>query len=137
MWKGGGYQYVDGILPPAHANRMTPSGLQQIAQALGVDALGIFEITYVIGDRGGFAIGGLGSTTVYPQGIVRFTVYDQAGQQIWRDTRAVGAVASGALRTTMGADIVENETEVINEATALAIDALLARYQQYQEPEKK
>lgn len=137
MWKGGGYQYVDGILPPAHAGRMTPSGIQQIAQALSADALGVFEITYVIGDRGGFAIGGIGSTTVYPQGIVRFTVFNKDGQEIWRDSRAVGAVAKGALRTTMGADIVENESEVINEATGLAIDALLQRYQQYQEPEKK
>ncbi len=137
MWKGGGYQYVEGILPPAHASRMSQQARQQLAGALGVDALAVVEVSYVVGDRGGFAIGGMGSTTVFPKAIIRFTVFDKDAQEIWRDTYAVGAVAKNALRTTMGADIVENESEVINEATELGIDALLARYASHQAAEAK
>jgi hypothetical protein len=132
MYKGMGYQYVDVILPPAQANRLNAQNRQVLAASLGVDAMAIVDVQYYVGDRGGFAIGGIGSTTVFPQAIINFTVVDNAGEVIWRDMRAVGAVTKEGLRTTMGAEIVANETEVLNEAASTAFDALIARYQAFQ-----
>jgi NAD(P)-dependent dehydrogenase (short-subunit alcohol dehydrogenase family) len=102
-------------------------------KALGVDAVATVNLTYTVGKTGGFAVAGMGSTTRYPVATAHLTVVDTNGQVIWEDYAAKGKVASTGLRTTMGADLVENETEVLSEAAASAFDAVIERYQAFEE----
>lgn len=129
-------QNLDGVLMSYELSRFKPAQLAELATALGVDALLTVQLTYTVGKTGGVSVGGFGSTTRFPVATVQFTVYDKAGQVIWSDPYARGAVTTEGLRTTMGADIVENESEVLNEAARTAFDAVISNYQTYQEPKK-
>lgn len=129
-------QNLDGVLMSYELSRFTPAQLAELATALGVDALVAVQVTYTVGKTGGVSIGGFGSTTRFPVATAQFTVYDKAGQVIWSDPWARGAVTSQGLRTTMGADLVENESEVLNEAANSAFDTIVSDYLTYQEPRK-
>lgn len=128
-----GTQTVDGVLTPGELTSMKKQQLGEVAQALGVDAVASVSLTYTVGKTGGFAVAGMGSTTRYPVATAHLTVVDKAGQVIWEDYAARGKVASTGLRTTMGAELVENETEVLNEAATSAFDAVIERYKNFEE----
>lgn len=128
-----GTQTVNGVLTPGELRSMKKQQLGELAKALGVDAVATVNLTYTVGKTGGFAVAGMGSTTRYPVATAHLTVVDTNGQVIWEDSAARGKVASTGLRTTMGADVVENETEVLSEAAASAFDAVIERYQSFEE----
>ncbi len=129
-------QNLDGVLLSYELARFKPDQLAAIATAIGADALITVQLTYSVGKTGGATFGGYGSITKYPLAVAQFTVYDKTGQIIWSDPYARGNVASQGLRTTMGADIVENETAVLEEAANSAFDTIISNYQTYQEPRK-
>jgi hypothetical protein len=129
-------QNLDGVLLSYELSRFKPDQLAAIATAIGADALITVQLTYNVGKTGGVSVGGFGSTTKFPVATAQFTVYDKAGQIIWSDSYARGAVATQGLRNTMGADVVENETEVLEEAANFAFDKIILNYQSYEEPKK-
>jgi len=124
-------QYVPGVLLPGQFNVFTQAERRELCAALGVDAVATAVVRYEPGKSTGFAVGGLGSRTKYPKARVHFMLVDASGQTIWQDYDAHGAVSKAGLKTTMGADIVDNETEVLSEAAASGFDAMLARYRTY------
>lgn len=124
-----GLQHLPDVLRPEVINSAKPDVRAALASELGVDAIAAVKIRYEVGSTGGFAVAGMGRTTVYPRAVINFTVYDATGQEVWNDIYARGETAKGGLATTMGADIVSNESEVLAEALANGLDALLARYQ--------
>lgn len=130
-------QYISGVLTQPQVNWMKPEEQAAIVQQMGADAMATVDIRYDVGKTGGVSIGGMGSTTKYPVASVHFKLVDARGQLIWEDYQARGQVTSQGLRTTMGAEVVENETEVLTEAATSAFDALLARYRNYQPPPPK
>lgn len=123
-----GSQAVQGVLTQYEVNALKKAQLADLAQQMGVDALATVELKYTVGKRGGVSVGGFGSTTKFPVATAHFKVTDKAGEVIWEDWVARGEVASQGLRNTMGADLVENETEVLNEAANSAFDAIISRY---------
>lgn len=125
-----GSQHLPDVLRAEVASNAKPEVRKAVASELGVDALATINVRYEIGSKGGFAVAGLGKTTVYPRAVVDFTVYDADGKPIWHDAFARGETAKEGLATTMGADIVANETEVLNASLQSGLDALLARYQE-------
>ncbi|MFO0595227.1 MAG: hypothetical protein U0228_07980 [Myxococcaceae bacterium] len=128
-----GSQTVDGVLTTGELASVKPQQLGELAQALNADAVATVNVTYTVGKTGGVSIGGFGSTTKYPVATAHLTVVDKQGQVIWEDYAARGQVTSQCLRNTMGADIVENETEVLTEAANSAFDAVIQRYQSFEE----
>jgi|GEM_PF-4576315 hypothetical protein len=127
-----GLQHLPEVLRAEVAAMMKPEAKQALASELGVDAIATVSIRYEVGNTSGFAVAGLGKTTIYPRAVLDFTVYDATGQAVWRDFYARGETTSEGLANTMGADIVANETEVLNAALASGYDALLKRYQEAQ-----
>ena len=123
-----GSQYIRGVLNQPEANRFDPAALSAIARELGVDALVTVDIRFDIGKRGGFSMGGMGKVTKYPVASTHFKMFDAAGNLVWEDWNARGLVTQTGLATTMGAEIVENESEVLTEAAGTSFDALLAHY---------
>ncbi len=139
--KGGGNlrasaHLIEGVLSTSQMNTWKPEQLAALATALGVDAVATIDISYTTGKTGGVTVGGMGSQTRYPVASSHFKVTNKAGQVIWEDWVAKGVVTSQGLRNTMGADIVENETEVILEATNTSLDAVIARYQSAEDSNK-
>ncbi len=124
-----GIQHLPDVLRPEIVQSAKPEVRAAMATELGVDALVAAKIRYEVGSTSGVSIGGMGSTTIYPRAVIDFAVYDASGKEVWRDVYARGETAAAGLANTMGADIVSNETEVLNEALAKGFDALLARYQ--------
>ena len=128
-----GSQTVDGVLTTGELAALKKQDLGSIAAALGADAVATVNLTYTVGKTGGFAVAGMGSTTRYPVATAHLTVVDKSGNVIWEDYAARGKVTSEGLRTTMGANIVENETEVLTEAANSAFDAVIERYKAFEE----
>jgi hypothetical protein len=124
-----GLQHLPDVLRPEVVSSAKPELRQALATDLGVDAIATVKIRYEVGSTGGFAVAGLGRTTTYPRAVVDFTVYDSSGHEVWRDFFARGETTKQGLATTMGAEVVGNESEVLAEALASGYDALLARYQ--------
>ncbi|MGV3619292.1 MAG: hypothetical protein ACO1OB_00665 [Archangium sp.] len=123
-----GSQTVEGLLTQYEVNTWKPAQLAEIAAGINADALATVELKYTVGKRGGVSIGGMGSTTKFPVATAHFKVVNKAGEVIWEDWVAKGEVASKGLRNTMGADIVAEETEILNEAANSAFEAVIARY---------
>ncbi len=100
--------------------------------ALGVDAVAIVHLTFVVGDTSGFALGGIGKVTKYPKAIVRMLVQGaREPEPLWRDRGAEGAPAKTGMAVTMGAEINEHENQALGEALDGGIDALMARYRAF------
>lgn len=127
-------QHLPEVSTMSYVNGVGPQGAADLAAQLGVDATLTLNLEYHTGKTGGFAIAGMGSTTMYPQAWAHLKVVDARGALLWEDYQAVGRVAKEGLRTTMGAESFENETPVLTEAAGTAVDALLARYRAYQGP---
>jgi hypothetical protein len=125
-----GLQHLPDVLRAEVVNTMKPDARRAVAAELGVDALASLKIRYEVGKTGGFAVAGMGKTTNYPVAVLDFTVFDASGKEVWHDFYARGEVASQGLATTMGAEIVANETEVLDSALQTGLDALLTRYNQ-------
>jgi hypothetical protein len=123
-----GVQRLPDVLRAEVAEQMLPSQRAELCKRLGVDAVAIAKVRYVIGDKGGFAIGGMGKTTIYPKAIVDFTLLDGSQQPIWRDRYAEGAPTKEGLENVMGAKIDENETQVLTAAADSAFGKLVERY---------
>lgn len=124
-----GLQYVPPVPRSEVITLASAETRKAIAAELGVDALAAVNIRYEVGRTGGFSVGGMGKTTTYPRAVVSFVVYDAAGQEVWNDRFARGQVTEEGLATTMGADIVTNENEVLGSALSTAYDTLFANYQ--------
>ena len=125
-----GSQRLPDVLRAEVASSAKPEVRKAVASELGVDALATLNVRYEIGSKSGFTVGGMGKMTVFPRAVVDFTVYDANGNAIWHDGFARGQPTTEGLATTMGADIVANETEVLNASLQSGIDALIARYQE-------
>lgn len=98
----------------------------QLAQALGVDAIGIVRVIYDVGERTGTV------TTVvsHPRALIQLTIYDaRTGQPIWEDRYAAGRTTAGGVRNTAGIRNLSGESQLLIEAADSAIDVLIARYQ--------
>ncbi len=102
----------------------------ELCQRLGVDAVAIAKVRYVIGDKGGFSIGGMGNSVIYPKAVIEFQVLDGSELPIWRDRRAEGKPTQVGLESVMGAKDNTNETQVLVSAAESGFDALVERYKQ-------
>jgi hypothetical protein len=124
-----GLQRLPNVLRPELVKSAKPGVRQAIAADLGVDAIAAVNIRYEVGSTGGFAVAGMGKTTTYPRAVIDFTVYDATGAEVWHDQYARGETAKEGLATTMGAEIVANESQVLGEALSSGYDALMTRYE--------
>jgi hypothetical protein len=124
-----GLQHLPDVLRPEVVSNARADVRQAMAQDLGVDAIATVKIRYEVGNTSGFAVAGLGKTTTYPRAVIDFTVYDATGHEVWHDFLARGETTKDGLATTMGAEIVGNESQVLGSALSSGYDALFARYQ--------
>ncbi len=124
-----GLQRLPEVLRAEPAERMDPAAQKELMQKLGVDAIAVAKVRYVIGDKSGFTIGGMGKTTIYPKAIVEFTVLDGSDKPVWRDRWCEGSPTKVGLENVMGAKNNENETQVLTAAYESAFDKLTERYQ--------
>ena len=129
-----GLQRLPDVLRAEVAEQLLPSQRAELCKRLGVDAVAIAKVRYVIGDKGGFALGGIGKTTIYPKAIVDFQVLDGGAQPIWRDRNAEGAPTKEGLENVMGAKSDENETQVLVAAADSAFGKLVERYKAQPNP---
>jgi hypothetical protein len=124
-----GLQVLPDVLQPEVLTTAKPDLRANLATDLGVDALAAVKIRYEVGNTGGFAVAGMGKTTTYPRAVIDFTVYDSTGHEVWHDFFARGLPTKEGLATTMGAEIVANENQVLAEALGTGLDALIEHYQ--------
>jgi hypothetical protein len=124
-------QYVPGVLLPGQVNVFSKPERQALCAALGVDAVATAVVRYEAATSSGFAVAGMGTKTKYPAARVHFMLVDARGETIWEDYDAHGEATRAGLKTTMGADIIENETEVLTEAVGSGFDAVVTRYRAY------
>jgi hypothetical protein len=122
-----GLQALPGVLLEREARELSPEALRALAAELGVEGLAAVEVHFEGARESGVSIAGLGGVSRSPRAWVRFTLVDASGEVVWRDARALGTVARGALRSELGKDDVGNESAVLGEAAGSAFDALLAR----------
>ncbi|MBL8951058.1 MAG: hypothetical protein JNK82_09795 [Myxococcaceae bacterium] len=123
-----GLQRLPDVLRAEVAEQMDAKAVAELCQRLGVDAVAIARVRYVIGDKGGFSIGGIGNQTIYPKAVVDFQLLDGSEQPIWRDRRAEGKPTQVGLESVMGAKNNETETQVLVSAAESGFDALVERY---------
>jgi hypothetical protein len=102
----------------------------ELIRALGVDAIAIAKVKYVVGSKGGVSIGGIGKITKYPKAIVELSVYDAKSEApIWREPWAEGKTMVEGFSNTLGVKSKENEAEILTSAADSALDTLVTRYQ--------
>jgi hypothetical protein len=123
-----GLQRLPDVLRAEVAEQMRPKDRADLCQRLNVDAVVIAKLKYVIGDKGGFALGGFGKTTIYPKAIVEFTVLDGGDKPVWRDRYAEGKPTQDGLENIMGAKNNDNESQVLTAAADSALGKLIERY---------
>jgi hypothetical protein len=124
-----GLQRLPDVLRAEPAERMDAAQRKELLEKLGVDAIAVAKVRYVIGDKSGFSIGGMGHTTIYPKAIVEFTVLDGGDKPVWRDRWCEGSPTKVGLENIMGAKQNENETQVLTAAADSAFGKLAERYQ--------
>jgi len=121
-------QRLPDVLRAEVAERMSPEEREELRKTLGVDAIAVAKVRYVIGDKSGFTIGGMGHTTIFPKAIVEFTVLDGGEKPVWRDRWCEGSPTKVGLENIMGAKQNDNETEVLTAAADSAFGQLVDRY---------
>jgi hypothetical protein len=127
---GYGEQVVPGLVREESLRTLDNASLTQLAKALGVDAVAVVRVKYVVGDKSGVSIGGVGHTTLYPKAIVQFALYDAEGQDpAWKDKWAEGAPTKDGISNTMGVESDANESQVLVAAADSAVGALIDRVQ--------
>jgi len=124
-----GLQRVPEVLRYEVASRMDARTRAELCQRLGVDAIAVARVRYVIGDKSGFALGGIGKTTIYPKAIVEWELLDGSDKPVWSDRWAEGEPTKDGFDNVMGAKSFENETQVLGAAAKSAFGKLVARYQ--------
>lgn len=126
-----GLQYLPNVLRAEVAERLSPSQRDELIKSLGVDAVAVVAVKYVVGDKSGFSLGGVGKQTTYPKAVVGFAVWDQNAQEAaWSDRWAEGKPTTEGLAATMGVELDENETSVLLAAADSGYGRLLVRYQE-------
>jgi hypothetical protein len=122
---------ITGVMHPYQADRLTPAQRKDLFAKLGVDALLVADVKIRCGGTSGFALGGMGKVTKYPQASITLSVYGaQDEEPIWRDRMATGDKAPTGIATTMGVQVDETRNAALAEATASALDKLMARYRE-------
>ena len=122
---------ITGVMHPYQADRLSPAQRKDLLAKLGVDALMVADVKIRCGGTSGFALGGLGKVTKYPQASVTLAVYGaQDDEPIWRDRMAAGDKAATGIANTMGVQVDETRNAALAEATGLALDKLIARYRE-------
>jgi hypothetical protein len=125
---GYGQQIVPGLLREEAVRTLDDAARAKLLESLKVDALAVMRVKYVIGDKSGVSIGGVGKTTIYPKAIVQFTLYDGASKDpAWKDKWAEGQPTSDGQANTMGVQSDDNESQVLVAAADSAVGVLLAR----------
>ena len=125
-----GVQRLPDVLRAEVADQMDAKARAELCQRLGVDAVAIAKVRYVVGDTGGFSIGGMGTHTIYPKAVVEFKVLDGTELPVWRDRHAEGKPTKDGLENVMGAKNTDAETKVLVAAAESGFDALVERYKQ-------
>jgi hypothetical protein len=123
-----GTQRLPDVLRADVAEQMDAKTRAELCQHLGVDALVIAKLRYVIGDKSGVVIGGFGATTIYPKAIVNFVVLTADAEPIWRDRYAEGNPTTEGLDNTMGVKSLDTEQQVLTAAADSAFGKLVERY---------
>jgi hypothetical protein len=122
---------ITGIMHPYQADRLTPAQRKELLAKLGVDAVLIADVKIKCGGTSGFALGGMGKVTKYPQASITLAVYGaQDDEPIWRDRMATGDKATTGIANTMGVQVDETRDAALAEAAGLAFDKLIARYRE-------
>lgn len=121
-------QALSGVASPAALSTLEPAELEALAHTLQVDGLIMVDLRFRAASRSGYTIAGVGESTRFPAAIARFRVVDARGALLWEDLKAEGKTAGEGLRTSMGVDLVENETAVLTAAAISAFDAVLSHY---------
>lgn len=122
---------ITGIMHPYQADRISPARRKELLAKLGADALMIADVKIRCGGTSGFALGGLGKVTKYPQASITLTVYGtQDDEPIWRDRMATGDKATTGIAKTMGVQVDETRDAALAEATGLALEKLIGRYRE-------
>ena len=106
---------------------LDPASRSALMQRLGVDALVIAKVHYVVGRTSGFAMGGIGKTTVYPKARLEFSVLDGSEKPVWQDRFAEGSPTEEGLDNVMGAKLNENESQVLVSAAESGFVTLVDR----------
>jgi len=122
---------ITGVMHPYQADRLTPAQRKDLLAKLGVDALLVADVKIKCGGTSGFALGGIGKVTKYPQASIVLSVYGvQDDEPIWRDRMATGDKAATGISTAMGVQVDDSRNAAFAEATGLALDKLMARYRE-------
>jgi hypothetical protein len=123
-----GLQRLPDVLRAEVAEQLDAKAKAELCQRLGVDAVAIAKVRYVIGDKSGVTVGGMGKTTIYPKAIVDFQVYSVDPKPIWSDRHAEGQPTTEGLENVMGAKNNDNEPQVLTAAADSAFGKLVERY---------
>ncbi len=126
---GWGYQTAENVLLAEDARQVDAATRNAFIQSLGVDAVAVARVKYVVGDKSGFAMGGIGKITRYPKAIVEFRLYDAKSEDpAWEDRWAEGEPTKEGFENTMGVQLTEKETEILTSAADSGFGKLVARY---------
>ncbi len=125
-----GLQFVPNLMREEVARQLKPAERAELLKTLGVDAIAMVRVQYVLGDTSGFSMGGVGKITKYPKAIVQLALYDAAGEdEAWKDSWAEGKPTKEGFAQTMGVNSDEGETPILLSAADSGLAALIDRYQ--------
>ena len=128
-----GLHRVPDVLRASVARNLDAQERSNMCQRLGVDALVFSDFNYVIGDKTGFAMGGIGSITIHPKAVISLAVLDGTEKPLWQDAWAEGQPTKEGFSNTMGVENrVEVESGVLNTATESALTHLMVRFNEAQ-----
>jgi hypothetical protein len=125
-----GVQRLPDVLRAEVADTMDAKQRAELCHRLGVDAVAIAKVRYVIGDRGGLSIGGFGNKIIYPKAIVDLKVLDGTELPVWRDRYAEGKPTKDGLEDVMGTKNLEQESNILVAAAKSGFETLGERYKQ-------
>jgi hypothetical protein len=125
-----GLQFMPNLMREEIARQLTPAQRAELLKSLGVDAIALVRVQYVLGDTSGFSLGGVGKITKYPKAITQVALYDGAGEdEAWKDSWAEGEVTKEGFAQTMGVNSDEGETPILMTAADSSLSKLIERYQ--------
>ena len=126
---------IAGIMHPLHADRLSATQRKELLAALGVDALVVADIKIKVGGTSGFAMGGMGKITKYPQATIAVIAYGpQDAEPMWQDRWAAGEKSKTGIANTMGVVNDSTNDTALAEAIASGLDRLIARYREQSGP---
>ncbi|MBK7862860.1 MAG: hypothetical protein IPJ65_30480 [Archangiaceae bacterium] len=125
-----GMQRLPDVLRPEVAETLSAKQRADLCQRLGVDAVAIAKVRYVIGDKGGVSIGGFGNKVIYPKAIVELKVLDGSEVPVWSDRWAEGKPTKEGIDEVMGSKDNTKESGILIDAAKSGFDTLGERYKQ-------